>query len=329
MTGGATNGLRTIVGRGRGSAYGLLVLATGLVAFQIGDRPAQAQMPPDIARRLVEIGRVVDPPATQPLYRPLHGLPPFEGVTITRDITYGGHARQRLDVFGATQATSTPRPVLLFVHGGAFTRGDKTQAGSPFYDNVGVFAARNGLVGVTMTYRLAPEFGWPAGADDVAAAVSWIRGHVARFGGDPARIVVVGHSAGATHVAGFVARADRETLSAVSGAILSSGLYELTPETVGDPERSYFGTDPARYGERAPMPGLIASGLPLLIAAGELDRPDFSAQAERAAALARAAGRPFRRVVLSGHSHMSSVFSIGTADRSWSDAILGFVRQPR
>lgn len=315
--------------RTRQAAACRAAIIAGLLVAAVDTSPARAQVPPDIARRLVEIGRVVDPAATQPLYRPLHGLPPFDGVTITRDATYGGHPRQRLDVFAATPAAPGARPVLLFVHGGAFTRGDKTQAGSPFYNNVGAFAARNGLVGVTMTYRLAPEFGWPAGADDVAAAVSWIRTTIARFGGDPARIVVMGHSAGATHVAGFLARADRETLSALSGAILSSGLYELTPETVGDPERSYFGADPALYRERAPMPGLIASGVPLLIAAGELDRPDFSAQAERAAALARAAGRPFRLVVLTGHSHMSSVFSIGTADRSWSDAILAFVRQPR
>lgn len=290
---------------------------------------ASAQVPPDIARRLVEIGRVVDPAATQPLYRPLHRLAPFDDVVVARDRAYGPDPRNRLDVFTARDGAGPARPVLVFVHGGAFTRGDKTSPGSPFYDNVGVFAARNGLVGVTMTYRLAPAFGWPAGADDVAAAVAYVRANAASFGADPDRVVVMGHSAGATHVAGFLARADAPTRAGLHGAILSSGLYELNEATVGDPERAYFGVDPATYAARAPMNGLISSGVRLLVAAGELDRPDFSDQAKRLEALSREAGRPARALTLAGHSHMSSIFSLGTDDRSWSGEILRFIGTPR
>ncbi len=91
-------------GRTRQAAACRAAIIAGLLVAAVDTSPARAQVPPDIARRLVEIGRVVDPAATQPLYRPLHGLPPFDGVTIARDATYGSHPRQRLDVFAATQA---------------------------------------------------------------------------------------------------------------------------------------------------------------------------------------------------------------------------------
>ena len=61
-------------------------------------------------------------------------------------------------------ARAASRPVLVFVHGGGFTGGNKSTPGSPFYDNVPLWAARNGLVGVNITYRLAPQHPWPAGA---------------------------------------------------------------------------------------------------------------------------------------------------------------------
>ena len=68
-----------------------------------------------------------------------------------------------------------PRPVLMFVHGGAFVGGGRRgPGGSPFYDNIMLFAARNGIVGVNTTYRLAPQNRWPAGAQDVGSAVRWV-----------------------------------------------------------------------------------------------------------------------------------------------------------
>jgi hypothetical protein len=87
----------------------------------------------------------------------------------------------------------------VFVHGGGFVAGDKAYPGAPAYDLVGAWAVRHGWVGVNITYRYAPEVKWPAGAEDVAAAVAWIRENIAAYGGDPGRIVVMGNSAGAVH----------------------------------------------------------------------------------------------------------------------------------
>ena len=66
-------------------------------------------------------------------------------------------------MFVPEQPSAAPRPVLIYVHGGAFTAGNKRAPGSPFYDNIALFAARSGFVGVNITYRLAPQHQWPAG----------------------------------------------------------------------------------------------------------------------------------------------------------------------
>src|SRR5438132_14017366 len=89
----------------------------------------QSPMPADIAAKLIELGRVIDPPKTGALYIPLHEKEPYSGVKIERDVKYGPAERNLLDVFmPATNAAA--RPVLIFVHGGAFVRGDKRGVGS-------------------------------------------------------------------------------------------------------------------------------------------------------------------------------------------------------
>ena len=73
-----------------------------------------------------------------------------------------------------------------FVHGGAFTAGNKRGPNaSPFYDNIMLWAVKNGFVGVNTTYRLAPQSPWPAAAEDLAAAVKWVAENAASRGGDP------------------------------------------------------------------------------------------------------------------------------------------------
>jgi acetyl esterase/lipase len=163
----------------------------------------QSPMPPKIAAKLVEIGRVIDPPKTAPLYIPLQEKEPYQNVKIERNLKYGPADRNLLDVF-APPAASPARPVLIYVHGGGFTAGNKRTGDSPFYDNVMLWAVKNGFVGVNVTYRLAPQAVWPAGAEDLAAAVQWVADKISERGGDPARIDLMGHSAGAVHVANYV-----------------------------------------------------------------------------------------------------------------------------
>jgi triacylglycerol lipase len=88
-------------------------------------------MPEELAWKLLELGRVVDPPKTALLYAPLQQKEPYQGVRIERDVKYGPADRNLLDVFMPDQASSA-RPVLIYVHGGGFTAGDKRAPGSPF-----------------------------------------------------------------------------------------------------------------------------------------------------------------------------------------------------
>ena len=115
---------------------------------------AESPMPPEIAKKLAELGRVIDPEAPAKLYAPLQPTEPYFGVRIERDLKYGPAARNLLDVFMPQNVTSG-RPVLVFVHGGTFTDGNKRRTPeSPFYDNIMLWAVKNGFIGVNMTYRL-------------------------------------------------------------------------------------------------------------------------------------------------------------------------------
>ncbi len=282
---------------------------------------------PNLAKNLSAMGRIIDPAATAALYAPLHSLTPDPGVRIERDIQYGLAERNRLDVFTAAPAAGAARPVLLFVHGGGFVGGDKHVQDSPFHDNIGAWAARHGMVGVTMTYRLAPQAPWPAGAEDVAAAVHWVLDNIGTRGGDPARLYLTGHSAGATHVATYVAQPALQGPDGpgLAGLIISSGIYDLTTFPQNERYRSYFSDDQSLYAARSALPGLTHITQPLLLIHAELDPPPFVQQAEVLREALTRAGRPPRFLRLTGHNHLSGNYSIGTADTLLSGAVLKFV----
>jgi acetyl esterase/lipase len=285
-------------------------------------------MDPDVARRIAAIGDVVGPEAleaSREVYAGAHEQPPYDGVDVTRDVAYGSHERHRLDLFAAPG--SQGRAVVLFVHGGGFVRGDKSTPGTPYNENVGLWACRAGMVGATMNYRLAPEHRFPAGAEDVAAAVAWLRANVAEHGGDPERIVLVGSSAGATHIAGYAALPDLHPGGApgIRGLVLLSGAYDLPSfddEAVLGP---YFG-DRAGWEAASPLAGLVASGLPVLLAVAEHDPPVSHRQAAIAfMAFYGSGGRVPHLVYAAGHNHFTEVFHLNTDDRLLGDHIAAFV----
>jgi acetyl esterase/lipase len=307
----------------------LLKSALALAAMMVASAAwsQQSPMPEEIAWKLLELGRVIDLPKTAQLYAPLQQKEPYAGVKIERDVKYGTAGRNLLDVFMPEVATS-PRPVLVFVHGGGFVAGNKRTGDSPFYDNIMLWAVSNGFIGVNTTYRLAPQSPWPAAAEDLGAAVKWTADNVASRGGDPKRIFLMGHSAGAVHVATYVSHPEFQKVGdgGLAGAILVSGIYELNGEDVGDPEKAYFGADTSLYAARSSLQGLQTTKLPLMIASAELDPPRFVQQFEllKEAACKGAHGCP-RALMLAQHSHMSEVYSINTPDTRLTDAILEFV----
>ncbi len=292
---------------------------------------ASAQQPPmteDLAWKLLEIGRAIDPPKTAALYAPLQQKEPYPGVKTEREVKYGPADRHLLDVF-TPEASSSPRPVLIYIHGGGFVAGNKRAPGSPFYDNIMLWAVKSGFVGVNATYRLAPQSPYPAGAEDLGAVVAWVTGKIGERGGDPARIYLVGQSAGAVHVANYVSHPEFYKVKdgGLAGAVMVSGIYDLTASPVGDAEITYFGSDPSRYAERSSLQGLLATKIPLMVTAAELDPPRFVEQFEilKQASCKRPSGCA-RTFMLPQNSHMSEVYAINTDDTRLTDEILEFVK---
>ena len=279
----------------------------------------------------IEIRNAAAFPRTADEYARLQEKEPYQGIKVERDVRYGPAERNLLDVF-APEMVSSALPVLIFVHGGAFAAGDKHIAGSPFYDNVALWAVRHGFIGVSMTYRMAPQSPWPAGAEDIALAVKWAAGNIGSRGGDGSRLYLLGHSAGATHVASYVSHPEFYLVNdgGIKGAIMLSGLYDLTVSALRAPEKAYFGDDPARYAERSSIKGLVATKIPLMIVAAEFDAPVFLGQFDLAkAAACEGPNGCIRSVVLPRHNHMSEVYSINTSDTLLTDQILDFVKTNR
>jgi len=301
------------------------ILLAGLIAL-VSSHSMAGELPQEIRDTIQKIGPVINAPETVKLLAPLQRKEPYAGVAFTRDEKYGTDERNRLDVFQPNDPASA-LPVLLFVHGGAYERGDKSAAGSPFYDNVMLWAVDHKMVGVNITYRLAPANPWPAAVEDIAAAVAWTRANIARFGGDPDRIVLMGHSAGATHVSSYLAHPEIGDKSPVraAGAILVSGTYDLKPEIDVTGQRSYFGSDTALWADRSSIAGLTKTDVPLLIAHGELDVPYYVNQAEALKArLCRESKCP-TFVSVRGQSHMSEIYGLNTTDTSLSGPMRSFI----
>jgi triacylglycerol lipase len=218
---------------------------------------------------------------------------------------------------------------VVFVHGGGFVMGDKGGPVEPFYNNVGAWAAANGHVGVTINYRLAPGAPWPAGAEDLAAAVDWLVRHAASYGGDPARIVVMGQSAGAVHVASYIAGHHGPAAALpVAGAIMLSGIYDLTRLEHSPFEQAYFGTDASRFAGQSSLAGLTASPVPCLFTVSEFDPQGFQMQAAHlVAAYVAARGVWPRMLYLAGQNHMSPIFQLTTPGDRPGDEINQFITQ--
>ncbi len=242
------------------------------------------------------------------------------------DVAYGPHARHRLDVYFSPETQSAP--VVVYVHGGGFTGGDKRKPEGYVFQNLGYWAVSQGMVGVNLTYRLAPETQWPAAADDVAAALRWVVENIAEFGGDPNALVIMGHSAGAAHVADFIALAQqRGSLpSHVLGAVLISGLYDIVSAGIRESVQAYYGKDVSLHQERSSLPHVAASTVPLLLVVAEYEPAMFHSQAlHLATAVVNRRGTMPYFVMLEGHNHFSEMYHIGSDDLRLTKAITRFV----
>jgi acetyl esterase len=280
-------------------------------------------------------GPVLDLPFAQSMYKPLLRKQRRDGVEVDRDIAYGNDSRHRLDIY-MPREVAAPRPVLIFMPGGGFIRGDKADR-----ENIGQRFAREGIAVIVANYRLAPEHVWPAGAEDVIRVYQWVRENAAGLGLDTAQIVLAGESAGAAHIATatLIRRFHPAEGLRIAGTMLISGVYnpvleKLAREQFGvatpDPRNeAYFGSDFAHYRQMSTVALIDAPPTaPLLITFAELDLLQMQVQAaELFARLVTDHGAKPQLRVIRGHNHLTQVYAINTGDESLSAPMLEFLRE--
>ena len=267
--------------------------------------------------QVAAIGRLVNPQtllATRSLVTPLHAGVFTTATRIVRDVAYGQDMRHRLDIFTAVDKVTSARPVLVFVHGGGFVAGDKHADGSPFFSNIGHWAVNNGYNAITITYRLAPQHQWPSGIEDLRAVVDFVQREGGHYGLDATRLFLMGQSAGAAHVASYIAHADHYAPQphGVRGVILLSGIYDYSAMPASPMEPAYLGNDRSLYPARSSLPMLAKADVPLLVTLAEFDPPQFEQQTMALlAAVQQHKGRLPHFVHAVGQNHMSVAMFLG------------------
>lgn len=231
---------------------------------------------------------------------------------VARDRAYGPARLQRLDVYPAAADSCGTTPVVVWVHGGGWRTGDKSRLAAKR-----AWAQANGWTLVSVNYRLsdpdvppARRIRYPAHNRDVGRALGWVHDHIARFGGDPDRIAVLGHSAGAQIVSSigvderYLRRAVEESVCGVV-SIDTEG-YDVAAQIRGGGRtarlyRNAFGNRPAVWGDASPITHVDGDDLPhLVVRRGLLER---QRKQVRFAQALRTAGVPTTVVATPGYSH--------------------------
>jgi triacylglycerol lipase len=288
----------------------------------------RAGMPPEVATALAAFGHEFDGEIAQQtaaIYAPLPRVYEPGEIAVTKDVAYGPHERQHLDIHTRTNRPADPGPVIVVFHGGGLIGGSRAAT-----TNVADYFASLGYVGVNGGYRLAPDAKWPEGARDIGSAVTWLRDHVAEYGGDPTRIYVAGISTGALHAATYVFRPELMPAGTArpAGAILVSGPYTFDFAAAGRGELAYFGEDRSRWPEMVVTGNVSRTDIPVLMTTAEWDNARYTTvYAELFHELVTKHGVVPRYHQSLGHNHSSQLLSIGTADQSVSGAIVDFIER--
>jgi acetyl esterase len=239
-----------------------------------------------------------------------------------------------LDVYRPQMPGSSLIPMMIFMHGGGFIRGDKSER-----ENIGHYFACQGFVVIVPNYRLAPQHVWPAGAQDVIAVYRWAVMHAGGLGAHLHGIFLAGESAGAAHVAAatLIRRFQPPGGLHIAGALLISGVYNVQLEKLArsqfgvatpDPRNeAYFGSEFGRYPTMSTVALVDAAPFPMLITYAELDLLQMQVQAgELFARLVTAHDFAPQLHVVRGHNHLTQVYAINTGDEALAAPMIGFVR---
>lgn len=245
---------------------------------------------------------------------------PKSGYSLSRDVRYGEGPRARLDLY-VPDALTAPAPVLLFFYGGSWQSGTKN-----IYRAFGEAFASAGVITAVADYRLYPSVKYPAFIEDGRTAFRFLHASVAEHGGDPARLFLSGHSAGA-HIAAMLACNPEFAVDPVRGVIGIAGPYDFLP--LYDPVLiDIFGgdrvmaTQPIKYaGNKTP---------PMLLAHGTADKTVGAGNSRRMAKRLSEAGNDVTLIEYEGASHLGIILSLAHGFRhrtSLREDMLRFIRR--
>lgn len=269
------------------------------------------------------------------------GTAPAAAQTITRDVPYASaHARQVLDVYAPAGAANLP--VVFWIHGGGWQTGDKRDVAlkpTAFNDA--------GFVFVSASYRLLPAVDMRTIVRDVASALRWVRQHAAEHGGDPARVLVMGHSAGA-QLAALLCTDDRYLKAEGLSLAMIKGCVPVDADTFDIPaiievaetrwrvhglptatfgHREKFGGDPALHRDFSAVTHVARDkGIPPFLILHVADHPDTTAQARRFAAVLKEAAVPVTVFGARETTHRKLNDDLGKPDDPATAALWTFVR---
>lgn len=267
----------------------------------------------------------------------------LSGQQITADIPYveNGHPRQVLDIYAPKEVGAKPLPVMFWIHGGGWQTGDKSDVAL----KPKVLTER-GFVFVSTNYRLLPEVEMDGLIRDVAASLGWVHNNIARYGGDPDRIFVGGHSAGA-QLAALICIDDRYldeqgvSLEVLQGCIPVDGDTYDIPKIILTAEhrqatyggkmftfghRQKFGNDPEKHIDFSAVTHVTKDKpIPPFLILYFSGNPDTRAQARRLESVLESADIPARAYGKRDSNHSRLNNDLGKPDDPATEAVLQFL----
>jgi arylformamidase len=260
---------------------------------------------------------------------------------VRRDIPYAGppHERQVLDVYSPPGAKG--RPVVFWIHGGGWQVGDKSDVQLKPQAFV-----EKGFVFVSTNYRLLPAVDMATIVRDVARSIRWVHDHIAEYGGDPGRLLVMGHSAGA-QLAALICTDDRYLKAEGLSLVIVKGCVPVDGDTFDVPaiietaetrrrvhglplakfgHREKFGNDPAKHRDFSAVEHVApGNGIPPFLILHVAEHPDTTAQAQRLAAALKGAGVPATVFGATETYHSKISADLGLPDDPSTKALFAFV----
>ncbi|MEQ1653899.1 MAG: alpha/beta hydrolase [Hyphomicrobium sp.] len=251
------------------------------------------------------------------------------GAAAQRDISYGQHARQKLDVYVPSEK-QTGVPVVVVAYGGSWNSGSKDD-----YAFLGKALASRGFVAVIADYRLVPEVRFPSFLDDTAAAAGWALTHALEFGGDPGKLYLLGHSAGAYNAVmialdGQYLRRFGASPSQIRGVIGLAGPYDFLPLAV-DSTKAAFGQSP-NLSLTQPINFATKAAPAMLLATGDDDTTVYPRNSVALAGKLRAAGAEVSVRRYAGVGHVGIMLALSRPFRSKApvlDDVVQFINGAR